>query len=66
MLAAVAQGADHNRGQGVRALQPHEMPGEEFDTEDVGTRPVWHQFTPVRTRRCRERRRDDAKIDRAA
>ena len=66
MLGPSRQIADHNRGQGVGALQPHKMAGIKIDAQDVGARPVRHQLAPVRAFRCGERRGRDPEIDGAA
>ena len=66
VLGLCSEVADHDRGERVGALQPHEMAGEEIDAQDVGAGPVRHQFAPLGAIRRGERRGDDLEIDGAA
>ena len=66
MLAAVGEVADHDRGQRILALQPHQMAGVERHADDVDAGPVRDQLAPVAAVGRRQRRHGDAEVDGAA
>ena len=55
--------ADHDGGQRVGALQPHQMAGIEFDIDDVDAVAVRDQVAPVGAFRRFQRRGDDLEVD---
>ena len=66
MLGAVDKVADHDRGQRVRPLQPHQVAGVERHADDVDAGTVRDQLAPMAAVRRRQRRGGDAEIDRVA
>ena len=66
VLGAVGKVADHDRGQRVRALQPHQVAGIEGHADDIDAGTMRDQRPPMAAVRRRERRRGDAKVDRIA
>ena len=63
VLAAVGEVADHDRGQRILALQPHEVSGIERHADDVDAGPVRDQLAPVAAVGRGQRRHGDAKVD---
>ncbi len=63
MLLARCEIADDDGGQRIGALQPHQMPGVEFDIHDVDAGAVWNEIAPVGALRRVKRRGDDLEVD---
>ena len=66
MFLGAAQVADHDRGQRIGALQPHEVVGVELEAQQVDAGPMRDEVAPVRPVGRGKRRRGDAEVDRAA
>ena len=66
VLGAIGKVADHDRGQRVRPLEPHQVAGVESHRDDIGAGAMRDQRPPMAAVGRRQRRRGDAEVDRIA